>query len=67
MVGPHAPPLRGSLPPKGADLARGGPSLRSASPPRSTAARVAVQVRISAVPVTASEAPTQAPRAGRRR
>jgi soluble lytic murein transglycosylase-like protein len=29
---PHAPPLRGSLPPEGADLARGGPSLRSLSP-----------------------------------
>ncbi|TNF58443.1 MAG: hypothetical protein EP308_00545 [Burkholderiales bacterium] len=41
MVSPHAPPLRGSLPPTGADLARGGPSPRSLSPPRSAAARVA--------------------------
>ena len=30
--GPHAPPLRGSLPPEGADLAWGGPALRSESP-----------------------------------
>jgi 4-hydroxymandelate oxidase len=29
---PHAPPLRGSLPPEGADLAWGGPALRSQSP-----------------------------------
>jgi branched-chain amino acid transport system ATP-binding protein len=29
-VSPHAPPLRGSLPPEGADLAGGGPALRSA-------------------------------------
>src|SRR5690606_2231932 len=27
--GPHAPPLRGSLSPGGADLAWGGPALRS--------------------------------------
>ena len=29
-VSPHAPPLHGSLPPEGADLAWGGPALRSA-------------------------------------
>jgi molybdopterin molybdotransferase len=33
VVGPHAPPLRGSLPPEGADLAWGGPALRSDGPP----------------------------------
>jgi 4-hydroxymandelate oxidase len=31
-MNPHTPPLRGSLPPEGADLARGGPSLRSLNP-----------------------------------
>ena len=30
-MSPHAPPLRGSLPPEGADLARGGPSRRSSA------------------------------------
>uniref|UniRef100_UPI00356A4AF1 proline dehydrogenase family protein n=1 Tax=Hydrogenophaga sp. TaxID=1904254 RepID=UPI00356A4AF1 len=29
---PHAPPLRGSLPPEGAELAGGGPALRSSGP-----------------------------------
>ncbi|QCB46771.1 hypothetical protein E5678_12515 [Hydrogenophaga sp. PAMC20947] len=29
---PHAPPLRGSLPPEGADLAWGGPALWSSRP-----------------------------------
>jgi molybdopterin molybdotransferase len=32
VVSPHAPPLRGSLPPEGADLAWGGPALRSDGP-----------------------------------
>jgi len=31
VVGPHAPPLRGSLPPEGANLPRGGPSANWAS------------------------------------
>ncbi len=34
LIGPHAPPLRGSLPPEGAGLAGGGPALR---PPASLA------------------------------
>ena len=50
--GPHAPPLRGSLPPKGADFPRGGPSENSgpaslrAVPPASPQQSVAMPLPV---------------------
>ncbi len=41
-MSPHAPPLRGSLPPEGADLARGGPSPGSSLKAGRWAAALAV-------------------------
>ncbi|MBA4262959.1 MAG: hypothetical protein C0443_13310 [Comamonadaceae bacterium] len=41
LLSPHAPPLRGSLPPEGAGPCLGRPGAAAPLPPRSTAARVA--------------------------